>query len=59
AGEIRPAPRGQERLREAAKLGFSLALIPKATAPTAKIEGMTISAVERIEEAFSKLREID
>ena len=33
AGEIRPAPRGQERLREAAKLGFSLALIPRANAP--------------------------
>ena len=30
AGEIRPAPRGQERLREAAKLGFSMALIPRA-----------------------------
>ena len=27
AGEIRPAPRGQERLREAAKLGFSIAAI--------------------------------
>ena len=59
AGEIRPAPRGQERLREAAKLGFSLAVIPKANAPKAKIEGMNIIAVERIEEAFSKLREID
>src|SRR5215210_434425 len=33
AGEIRPAPRGQERLREAAKLGFSVAMIPKANAP--------------------------
>src|SRR5215472_12094197 len=30
AGEVRPAPRGQERLREAAKLGFSRAIIPKA-----------------------------
>jgi DNA repair protein RadA/Sms len=28
AGEIRPAPRGQERLKEAAKLGFTRALIP-------------------------------
>jgi len=59
AGEIRPAPRGQERLREAAKLGFSVALIPKANAPKQKIEGMTIIAVERIEEAFNKLRELD
>jgi predicted ATP-dependent serine protease len=33
AGEVRPAPRGQERLREAAKLGFSVAVVPKANAP--------------------------
>jgi len=59
AGEIRPAPRGQERLREAAKLGFSIAVIPKANAPKQKVEGMTIVAVERIEEAFAKLRELD
>jgi len=59
AGEIRPAPRGQERLREAAKLGFSIAVIPKANAPKQKIEGMRIFAVERIEEAFNKLRELD
>jgi DNA repair protein RadA/Sms len=59
AGEIRPAPRGQERLREASKLGFSVAVIPKANAPKQPIEGMTIVAVERIDEAFSKLRELD
>jgi DNA repair protein RadA/Sms len=39
AGEIRPAPRGQERLREAAKLGFSLALIPKANMRQARDRG--------------------
>jgi DNA repair protein RadA/Sms len=59
AGEIRPAPRGQERLKEAAKLGFSIAVIPKANVPKQKIEGMTIVAVERIDEAFNKLRELD
>jgi DNA repair protein RadA/Sms len=57
AGEIRPAPRGQERLREAAKLGFSLAMIPKANAPKHAIEGMTIIAVERIDDAFERMRE--
>lgn len=57
AGEIRPAPRGQERLREAAKLGFSIALIPKANAPKQKIEGLTILAVERIDEALTRIRE--
>jgi DNA repair protein RadA/Sms len=59
AGEIRPAPRGQERLREAAKLGFSVAVIPKANAPKQKVEGMTIVAVERIDQAFERLRELD
>src|SRR6202012_3451872 len=58
AGEIRPAPRGQERLREAAKLGFSVAMIPTANAPKQAIEGMTIIAVDRIDDAFNKLREI-
>jgi DNA repair protein RadA/Sms len=58
AGEIRPAPRGQERLREAAKLGFSIAMIPSANAPKQPIEGMTIIAVDRIDDAFNKLREI-
>ncbi|WP_373991566.1 DNA repair protein RadA [Duganella sp. BuS-21] len=58
AGEIRPAPRGQERLREAAKLGFSIAMIPSSNAPKQPIEGMTIICVDRIDDAFNKLREI-
>lgn len=56
AGEVRPAPRGQERLREAAKLGFSVAVVPKANAPKKAIEGLTIHAVERIEEAIALVR---
>ena len=59
AGEIRPAPRGQERLREAAKLGFSIAMIPKANAPKQEIEGLKVVAVERIDEALQKIRGID
>jgi len=57
AGEIRPAPRGQERLREAAKLGFSIAMIPKANAPKQPIAGLTIIGVERIDEALEKIRD--
>ncbi len=59
AGEVRPAPRGQERLKEAAKLGFSVAIVPKANAPkgSAKsIEGLTIHAVDRIEQAIDIAR---
>jgi DNA repair protein RadA/Sms len=59
AGEIRPAPRGQERLREAAKLGFSTALIPKSNAPKQKIEGLTVIGVERIDEALNKVRDLE
>ena len=56
AGEVRPAPRGQERLKEAAKLGFSVAVVPKANAPKKGIEGLTIHAVERIEQAIEAVR---
>jgi DNA repair protein RadA/Sms len=57
AGEIRPAPRGQERLREAAKLGFSIAVIPRANAPKTPIEGLEIIAVDRISDALTAVRE--
>ena len=56
AGEVRPAPRGQERLKEAAKLGFSVAVVPKANAPKKPIEGLTVHAVERIEQAIDTVR---
>ncbi len=56
AGEVRPAPRGQERLKEAAKLGFSVAVVPRANAPKKAIEGLTIHAVERVEQAVELLR---
>jgi DNA repair protein RadA/Sms len=59
AGEVRPAPRGQERLKEAAKLGFSVAVVPKANAPKKNdkaFEGLTIHTVERIEQAMEVVR---
>ena len=62
AGEVRPAPRGQERLREAAKLGFSVAVVPKANAPKKAdkaFEGLTIHAVERVDEAMALVRGLD
>ena len=57
AGEVRPAPRGQDRLKEAAKLGFSVAVIPKANAPKKPIEGLTVHAVDRVDEAMNLVRE--
>ena len=59
AGEIRPAPRGQERLKEAAKLGFTRALIPEANRPRQPIPGMEVIAVKRVEEAVTRIRELD
>ena len=56
AGEVRPAPRGQERLKEAAKLGFSVAVVPKANAPKKPIAGLTIHTVERVDEAMEAVR---
>jgi DNA repair protein RadA/Sms len=59
AGEIRPTPRGQERLKEAAKLGFSIAVIPKSNAPKQPIEGLDVIAVERIEQAIDRVRALE
>ncbi|UCV30129.1 DNA repair protein RadA [Ferribacterium limneticum] len=59
AGEIRPAPRGQERLKEAAKLGFTRALIPEANRPKQAIPGMEVIAVKRVEEAVARIREME
>jgi DNA repair protein RadA/Sms len=59
AGEIRPAPRGQERLKEAEKLGFTAAIIPKANAPKQAVGAMRVMAVDRIEEAIERARELE
>src|SRR5688572_13534366 len=56
AGEVRPVQRGQERLREAAKLGFTHALVPKANKARQAIAGIEVTAVERVEEAFAHVR---
>lgn len=55
AGEVRPSPRGQERLKEAARLGFSIALVPEANAPKRAIEGLEVWPVRRLSEALDRL----
>ena len=59
AGEIRPAPRGQERLKGAAKLGFLYALIPEANRPKQAVPGIQVIAIRRVEEAVARLRELE
>jgi len=56
AGEVRPVQGGQMRLKEAAKLGFSKAIVPKSNAPKAKIAGLEVIAVERLDQALQQLR---
>jgi DNA repair protein RadA/Sms len=51
-GELRPVAYGEERLREAAKQGFTTALIPKDNAPRAPIEGLRIRELTRLDEAL-------
>ena len=51
AGEIRPVPFGEERLREAAKHGFKLALVPEANVPKRPPDGMTVRGVTRLNQA--------
>ena len=58
ADEVRPAPRGQDRLREAAKLGFEKAIIPAANAPKGKIPNLEIIPVQRIDQAVQVLRQL-
>ncbi len=55
AGEIRPVPNGEERLREAAKHGFKQAIVPKGNKPRHPIEGMKVVAVARLEKAIEMM----
>ncbi len=55
AGEIRPVPNGQDRLKEAAKHGFSRAIVPAANLAKRNIEGLEVIGVHRLEEALSHL----
>jgi DNA repair protein RadA/Sms len=55
AGEIRPVQRGQERIREAAKLGFRTILLPAANKPKQGVDGVDIVAVSRVADALAFL----
>lgn len=52
AGEVRPVPNGQDRLREAAKHGFRRAIVPRANAPKRPLDGLEVVAVSRVGEAL-------
>lgn len=52
AGEIRPVTGGTERLREAAKHGFTYAIVPAGNVPKPIPDGMEIKVVTRLEDAL-------
>jgi DNA repair protein RadA/Sms len=54
AGEIRPVPYGEERLREAAKHGFTRAIVPAANAPRRDVAEIEVIGVERLPEALAR-----
>ena len=56
AGEIRPVPNGQERLKEAAKHGFKRAIVPAANVSKRGPDGLEVMGVQRLDEALSALQ---
>jgi DNA repair protein RadA/Sms len=54
AGEIRPVPCGQERLREASKHGFLSAIVPSGNAPK-QCKDMEIFPVRNVQEVLEKI----
>jgi DNA repair protein RadA/Sms len=56
AGEIRPVQGGQDRIKEAAKLGFRQFLIPSLNKPKQAIDKLNIMTVDRVDQAIQMLR---
>ncbi len=52
SGEIRTIQKGQDRIKEAAKLGFTKIIVPKANAPKDKIPRVEVIAVESLEQVI-------
>ncbi len=59
AGEIRPVPGGQERLREAAKHGFRHAIAPAANAPRKPVAGLQIYPVTNVSQALEAVENLN
>jgi DNA repair protein RadA/Sms len=55
AGEIRPVPHGEERIKEALSHGFERVILPKANAPRRKPQGLELIVVERLAEAIAAI----
>ncbi len=53
SGEIRTIQKGQDRIKEAVKLGFTRIIVPKANAPKEKIAGVELIVIENLTQAIS------
>jgi len=51
-GEVRPVAYGEERLREAQKQGFKVAVVPKENTPRKPLDGLHVIPVARVGEAL-------
>jgi len=52
SGEVRPCANGQERLRDASKHGFGVAIVPAANAPKEQVGKLKIIAVDTLQQAL-------
>ena len=59
SGEIRPVQRGQERLKEARKLGFAQAIIPAANHPKQALEGLIIIPTAHLSDIKQALQQLE
>jgi DNA repair protein RadA/Sms len=51
-GEVRPVPHGEDRLRELHKHGYTRAILPRANAPRAGVDGLRLQPVSTLAEAL-------
>ena len=58
-GEVRPVPNGQERLREAKKHGFTLAIAPKANLPKQPLTGIKVHGVTTLTQTLEALSSLE
>jgi DNA repair protein RadA/Sms len=54
AGEVRPVRFGTERITEAAKQGFTFAIVPEANVPRKKIPGIEVAGVRKLGDALDQ-----
>ncbi len=54
-GEVRPVAYGEERLREAQKQGFKIAVIPRDNTPRRPLAGLEVTPVARVSDALAAL----